>query len=142
MDFTVMGDGVNLASRIEGLCKAYAVPYLISDDTLRAARSSYRSREVDRVVVKGRVAPVVVHELLDHYDEESFPNMLDALAAYRDGQGYYAERRFEDAIRYFERARELNPADRLPSVYIDRCRHFESEPPPAGWNGVWVMKTK
>jgi adenylate cyclase len=142
MDFTVMGDGVNLASRLESVNRYYGTLVLISEFTLRALRATYRTREVDRVVVKGKSEAVAVHEVLDHFDEARFPNMIDGLASYRDGLALYRMQRWADAITAFEKAGALNPGDRLPPVYVARCQQLRQQPPIADWDGVWRMTEK
>lgn len=142
MDFTVLGDGVNLASRLENINRHYGTMVLISEFTLRALRATYRTREVDRVVVKGKSEAVALYEVLDHHDESTFPHMIDALAAYRDGLALYRQQRWSDAVASFERARSLHPADQLPGVYVERCRHFVEHPPSSDWDGVWRMTEK
>jgi adenylate cyclase len=142
MDFTVMGDGVNLASRLEGLTKQYAAEVLISDFTLRSLKSTFRTREVDRVIVVGRREPVSIHEVLDYHDDKSFPNLLDTLYAYRNGIEFYRQRRFKDAVADFEEALTHHPEDRLSEVYRDRCLALEADPPGEDWDGVWVARSK
>ena len=142
MDFTVMGDGVNLASRLEGLTKQYAAEFLISEFTLAALKSTFRTREVDRVIVKGKTQPVGIHEVLDYHDDETFPNLLDTLYAYRNGVEFYRARRFSDAIGAFEEALGHHPDDTLSTVYRDRCRFFLENPPDEEWDGVWVATEK
>jgi adenylate cyclase len=142
MDYTIIGDGVNLASRLEGACKQYGSHILITENTVQNLRGTYRMREVDRVVVKGKHQPVPIYEILDYHSEETFPHMMDAVNAFKSGLTYYRSRQWDKAIDGFAEASFLHPQDQLPRIYVERCMHFKSEPPPEGWNGEWIMKTK
>jgi adenylate cyclase len=142
MDYTVIGDGVNLASRLEGACKEYSAQILASEFTYRKLKGTYRAREVDRVVVKGKTEPVGVYEILDYHNEESFPNMPEVLNFFRGGLGYYRKGEFDRAIAQFREALALHPGDRLSETYVQRCEYLKAHSPGPGWNGVWVMKSK
>ena len=89
MDYTVIGDGVNLAARLESACKQYAARILISENTFAKLRGTYRSREIDRVVVKGKTEPVSVYEILDYHEEETFPNVMEVLNHFKSALQYY-----------------------------------------------------
>jgi adenylate cyclase len=142
MDYTIIGDGVNLASRLEGACKQFFARILISENTLRQLRGTYRIREVDRVVVKGRHEPSGIFEVLDYHTEESFPQLQDALQTFKGGLSYYRKAQWDKAIGCFSEASLLNPEDRLPRLYVDRCTHFKANPPGEVWNGVWILESK
>jgi adenylate cyclase len=142
MDYTLIGDGVNLASRLEGACKQYSARILLSESTKARLKGVYRLREVDRVIVKGKTQPVSVYECLDYHDEHSFPNLMEAVGAFTEGLSRYRERDFEKAVHWFERALKANKADKLSDLYVDRCLQLIATPPPEDWDGVWVMATK
>src|SRR5665213_3501698 len=78
-----IGDDINLASRLESACKEYAVRILISENTYQKLRGTYRAREVDRVVVKGKTEPASVFEILDYHTEETFPNLHECLETFK-----------------------------------------------------------
>lgn len=142
MNYTVIGDGVNLAARLESACKQYGAQLLISESTRSRLRGTYRMREADRVVVKGKTEPVVIHELLDFHTEASFPAAVQVLGHYRDGLELYRASRFQQAVASFEQALALNPHDRLSSLYAERCRHYLEQAPGPDWDGIWVLKEK
>ncbi|WP_242097083.1 adenylate/guanylate cyclase domain-containing protein [Sphingomonas sp. CROZ-RG-20F-R02-07] len=142
MDYTVIGDGVNLASRLESACKAYSARILASESTVKKLRGTYRTRDIDLVVVKGKTEPVRVFEVLDYHDAQSFPNLTDVVNQFNDGIVQYRATQWDKAIERFERCLALNPGDRLSQTYIDRCRILQASPPAGEWDGVWVMKEK
>ena len=141
MDFTMIGDGVNLAARLETACKQYNAQILISDSTHRQLNGVYRTREVDRVVVKGKTEPVAVHEVLDHHTDETFPNLMDVVNDFRDGISSYRSGAWDAAIGSFQRCLRAHPADALSATYVDRCEQLRAHPPEQ-WDGVWVMTSK
>ena len=142
MDYTLIGDGVNLAARLESACKQYHSSILISENTYRKLRGTYRIREVDRVVVKGKSEPVGLFEVLDYHTDDTFPNVMEVLRYFRDGLACYRRRQWSRAIEAFREALGLSPEDMLSRMYIERCEHLEMNPPDAEWNGVWVMTSK
>ena len=142
MDYTVIGDGVNLASRLEGACKQYSTRILASEFTVKQLHGIYRMREIDRVVVTGKTEPVSIHEVLDYHTDETFPNMAEVIGHSQNGLRRYRQRRFDEAIRSFTQALTLNPSDSVSKLYVERCQYLKANPPPDDWNGVWVMTSK
>jgi adenylate cyclase len=142
MDYTLIGDGVNLASRLESLCKQYHASILISENTVRRLKGTYRIREVDRVQVKGKTQSVEVYEVLDYYTEETYPNLMEVVNHFRDGLALYRRREWDRAIARFDEALRLNPNEKLCGIYVERCVCFREEPPGDDWDGGWIMKTK
>jgi adenylate cyclase len=142
MDYTVIGDGVNLASRLESANKYYGSNILLSEFTFARLKDSYICREVDNIKVKGKNKPVSVFQLLDFHTEESFPHVKDAVGIYTEGLQLYRSRNWAKAVRKFRESLELNPKDRLSNLYIERCRHFMKTPPGDDWDGVWIMTSK
>ncbi|MDD2915625.1 MAG: GAF domain-containing protein [Gallionella sp.] len=142
MDFTIIGDGVNLAARLESACKQYGAKILISEFTMRKLQGTYRHREVDLVVVKGKTQPVAIYEILSFHTRESFPGMGEVLGLFKDGLGAYRARKWDAAIRVFGECLAINPNDKPSQLYIERAEHLKANPPPDDWAGVWVMESK
>jgi adenylate cyclase len=142
MDYTVIGDGVNLASRLESACKQYNAQILISEHTYARLRGTYRTRDVDDVVVKGKTTPCRIYEILDYHTEESFPHLMEVAGYFKEGRKAYGSGDWTKAIRLFGESLRLHPQDKLSQIYIDRCLYLQEHPPEGGWNGVWVMSSK
>ena len=141
MDYTMIGDGVNLAARLESACKQYNARILISDFTFKKLKGTYRIRYIDDVVVKGKTEPVGVHEVLDYHSEKTFPNLMDVVNHFNEGRKKYISGNFDQAITSFKECLKINSEDKLSETYIDRCNQLISEK-PKNWDGVWVMKSK
>ena len=142
MDYTVIGDGVNLAARIESACKQYGAHILISEFTHKAVKATYRTRPVDYVIVKGKTEPVGVYEVLDFHDDESYPNLVEALGLFNDGYRSWNIGKWDQALKLFNSVLKINPKDKAAQLYIDRCNHMKKNPPKGTWDGVWVMTSK
>lgn len=141
MDYTMIGDGVNLAARLESACKQYNARILISDNTFNKLKGTYRVRYIDDVVVKGKTEPVGVYEVLDYHNETTFPNLMDVVNHFNEGRKSYRTGNFQKAIRSFTECLKGNKVDKLSQTYIERC-NFLIKDNPKDWNGVWVMKSK
>jgi adenylate cyclase len=135
MGDTVIGDGVNLASRLEGLTKYYGTPVLVSKSTLTDLRDGFETRHVDQVIVKGRSRPVGIHEVLGEKGCV-LPGYVDA---FEEGFRLYQEQRFQEALKRF---RAVHEEDALSRRFTLRCEEFLKSPPGDDWDGAWWAETK
>ena len=141
-DYTVIGDGVNLASRLESATKYYGAKILISEFTLRRLSLSRIVRELDLVRVKNKETPISIYEVLDFHTPETFPHLTQTLKSFGQGCKEYRARNWAAAIGHFRTALDFNPHDHASELYIERCQHYQTTPPDDSWNGVWTMTTK
>ena len=141
MDYTMIGDGVNLAARLESACKAYSARILISDYTYKKLKGTYQIRYIDDVVVKGKTEPVGVREVLDYHTAETFPNLMDTVNHFNEGRISFKAGSWDKSIRSFKECLKANPADKLSKTYIERCEIMKKEN-PKDWDGIWVMTSK
>jgi class 3 adenylate cyclase/HAMP domain-containing protein len=143
MDYTVIGDMVNLASRMEGLTKTYHEEILISESLFEKLKTTEAApalpaRLLDTVAVKGKTRGVKIYTLRRGLDE----NEARGWALHNDGMELYYGRAFSEAAAKFEAALALMPGDYNAESLLARCRDYALNPPPENWDGVEVMKTK
>jgi len=136
-DYTIIGDSVNLASRLEGLCKAYKAHIIISEFTKEKLTKKYILRELDLVKVKGKNLPVKIYEVLGFGENKEFEKELKT---YYNALEYYRKGEFKKALDIFEELYKKNN-NYLYQLYIQRCKNLIKEP-PKNWDGIYVFKTK
>jgi adenylate cyclase len=139
-DYTVMGDMVNLGSRLEGVNKEYGTNIIISEFTYKAVSDIVTCRELDWVQVKGKQKPVKIYELLGEKKDEN--RWGDLLVAFHTGLSLYREGRWDEAIASFQKVLTAWPEDGPSRVYIERCEKLKTEPFVQPWNGVFTMRAK
>lgn len=142
MDYTVIGDSVNLAARLESATKLYGTDILVSESVKRVLKTARCFREIDLIRVKGKLEAVRVYESLDHHSDETFANMAQTLEAFAQGLAAYQGRDWRAAIDAYEDALATNGEDGPSKLYLERCRYYQANPPGDDWDGVWAMETK
>ncbi|MBI2413691.1 MAG: HAMP domain-containing protein [Deltaproteobacteria bacterium] len=140
LNYTVIGDGVNLASRLEGLSKKYGVEIIVSAST-RALAPGFVYRELDTVRVKGKSEPVGIYEPVGEAGDVE-DAVIKEIVSYHEGLKLYRERRWDPARKMFRALSEKNPACALYAIYEERSRELIENPPPAGWDGTTVFHEK
>jgi len=138
--YTVMGDAVNIASRLESLTKEYGVGILVSEGMVAAAQG-FVYREVDRVVVKGRTEGVAIFEPLGRVGEVA-EAALQEIDRFHKALALYRKRRWIEALQLFEALAAKSPDTKLYKLYITRSSHYVENAPEPAWNGTWVFTTK
>lgn len=139
-DYTVMGDNVNLGSRLEGINKEYGTNIIISEFTYEKVKNDVYCRMVDSVRVKGKHEPVRIYELRGKGRPQGAEEQF--LMAFEKGIALYKAQKWDEGIATFRACLEMNPTDYCAKKYIERCESMKAEPPGADWDGVYTMKTK
>ncbi|MGZ5035860.1 MAG: CHASE2 domain-containing protein [Usitatibacter sp.] len=138
--YTVMGDAVNIASRLEGLTKEYGVGILVSENMVKAAQG-FVYREIDRVVVKGRQEGIAIYEPIGKVGEV-VETVLQEIDRFHKALELYRKQRWDDAQAALKTLQYAAPDTKLYKVYLKRIEYFRGNTPGPAWNGVWVWTTK
>jgi adenylate cyclase len=139
-DYTVMGDMVNLGSRLEGINKEYGTNIVISEYTYAVVKDALFCRELDSVRVKGKKLPVKIYELLgEKKDAEKWEK---AVSLFEEGLSKYKQALWDEAIAAFRKVLEVRQDDAPAKLYIDRCEELKKNPPEGSWDGVFTMTRK
>ena len=141
MDYTMMGNTVNTASRLEGVNKVYGTYTIISDSTYIPAKDEIFVRELDTVHVVGKVEPVGIYELLG-YPGEIDAELRSVVERYSQGLGAYRNQSWDEAIAHFSAALSTDSLDGPSQTMLNRCRYFKINPPDKDWDGAFTLTTK
>lgn len=141
LDYTAMGDNVNLGSRLEGLNKTYGTHIIISEYTYQEVKDTFICRKLDLVKVKGMEKAIHIFELITKKDEVT-DSQLKFIQYYETGLMHYLKQQWNKAILSFKKAQQINGNDPATALLLTRCQKLQKNPPPNTWNGVWKMKSK
>ncbi|MBI3544165.1 MAG: adenylate/guanylate cyclase domain-containing protein [Deltaproteobacteria bacterium] len=139
--YTVIGDNVNLASRLEGVNKEYGTKIIVSETTYaQLPQGAFLTREVDTVKVKGKHKPVKIYEVFP--DNTANQPLKQSLKTFNEGLMHYYARQWEQALALFNRVLQARNEDKPSLELIERCKYYMGHPPAADWDGSWEMHTK
>jgi adenylate cyclase len=140
LNYTVMGDSVNLASRLEGINRQFGTNLIISESTFLQVKDRVVARELDLIRVKGKTRPVKVYELLGLAEEA--PRYRDLTGGFEKGLEAYRSGQWKTAVEIFQQLTRNHPQDGPTRVFLERCQNLLAQPPEGGWDGVFVMRSK
>ena len=139
-DYTVMGDNVNLSSRLEGINKEYGTHIVISEYTYGVVKEEMFCRELDAVRVKGKKLPVKIYELI--CERKDAAEHEEYIGRFHAGLAHYKAARWDEGIAAFQSVMEIRPDDPPATLYIQRCQDLKEHPPEGEWDGVFTMTRK
>ncbi len=141
-NYTVLGDTVNLAARLEAANKKFGSNTMIAEKTYEDVKDVFYGRQLDFLVVKGKTKPVRVYELMGEKSDPDTEELEKIISTYQKGLDFYLNREWDKAMNRFQEVLSLKPEDGPSETYIERCKKFKEEPPPKDWDGVFHLKTK
>ncbi len=143
MNYSVLGDSVNLASRVEGVNKNYGTHVIITHSTYRQVSDRFVCRLLDIVAVKGKTEGVRIYELIGRADEELPEETLKLCEIFKQGFDAYLKQKWDEALKIFSQIEKEFPEDKVAAkLYIERCTEYKKNPPGKDWDGVAHLKTK
>ncbi|MBC1219598.1 GAF domain-containing protein [Nostoc sp. UCD121] len=142
MDYTVIGDSVNLSSRLETVTKEYGCDIILSEFTYQMCSDRIWVRQLDKIRVKGKHQAVNIYELIGDRNTPLDANTQEFLYHYHTGRAAYLSRNFSQAIACFKAAKYIQPKDQGVDIHLERARNYLQNPPPKSWDGIWTMLTK
>ena len=139
--YTVIGDTVNLASRIEGINKLYGTSIILSEETFRLAQHAIEARELDLITVAGKTEPVRIYEMMGRANELK-PEQSELRDRFASGLAAYRRQDWDEAQTHFKSCLSTNMEDGPTQLFLKRIALLQSTPPPADWNGIWHLAEK
>lgn len=140
-NYTVLGNEVNVASRLEGVNRRYNTDIIVGENTAAQVGDRFLLREIDLVKVKGKSEPLRIFELMGE-NESALPEQVGLARVFAQGRALYREQRFPEALVLFQECLAAVPDDGPSLVYVERCRLYADNPPGQGWDGIYVMDEK
>jgi adenylate cyclase len=142
MEFTAIGDGVNLGSRLEGATKYYGTDIIVSESTYLPCKDRIWARQLDYIKVKGKTKPVAIYEVVGLRSQPLPPEKEEIIAHHNMGREYYINRDFPLAMAEFGRVLKLENTDKSAKAHLERCQHWLQNPPPDNWDGSISLTEK
>ncbi len=141
-NYTVLGDTVNLAARLEAANKQFGSSTMIAEQTYQEVKDIFYARQLDFLIVKGKTKPVRVYELMGEKSDPTAEKLKKIISIYQKGLELYLNREWDKATEQFQEVLSLKPEDGPSKTYIGRCEKFKADPPAEDWDGVFHLKTK
>jgi len=141
-EYTVIGNAVNLAARLESLTKYYGLRLLICENTFKKVADLFHCREIDCIKAKGKQEAVTIYTIIKKSEVPLSRAEQAFLKCYADGLVFYRNKDFINAINIFTKALTINPKDKPTQILLARCRDFELTPPQDAWCGTWAFSQK
>ncbi|MFK8007125.1 MAG: adenylate/guanylate cyclase domain-containing protein [Saprospiraceae bacterium] len=141
-EYTVIGDSVNLASRLESLTKFYGTNILICENTFKKIETTFICREIDTIKVKGKQKPVSIYTIEKKITDTLSKEEELFLKFYSEGLNFYRKQKFNEAIKSFNQVLLFNSNDKPVQILLARCRDFIISPPENDWRGTWAFSKK
>ncbi len=141
LNYTVIGDTVNISSRLEGANKIYGTNIIVSQDTYAQCRNDFEFRQLDRISVLGRNQSINIYELITFKDDID-KEQRKIYQYYEHGLQYYFDQKWKEGFKYFSHVLKFRPNDTPSKLMRDRCLSYQRNAPPADWDGVFVQRHK
>lgn len=142
LNYTAIGDNVNLASRLEQINKTYGTYILVSHSVYEGAKDQFIFRVLDKISVKGQVKSHYIYELIDFKTADAVERHKDFVERFENAMAAYQAQRWDDALKSYQDILTLYPEDKTAQLFVERCQYFMNNPVDKDWNGVWVYTTK
>jgi len=140
--YTVMGDAVNLSSRLEGLCKEYGSLIIVGSNTVRASGEGFIFRLLDKVRVKGKAVGEDIYELMGRVNDAQSEHLKSIAKAYASGLEFYWKRNWEEAEKCFNETLALKPDDKSSLMMLSQIEIFKKQDPGVSWDGIRTLTSK
>lgn len=137
LNYTAIGDAINLTSRLEGINKIYGTKIIISEEMYQTIKNQFVTRLVDIVILKGRFSPSRIYELVAIDPTKASYDVIEYNTIFAKAFHAYQNRQWDEAIHYFTICKKIYSNDNIAPLYIERCEKYKANPPPANWDGVW-----